>query len=107
MRLSAARQAFHRLARHLPDELRATPEFRILDEIAQENAVAIAQLVYRDKAYESGSKDYEFSRGTMLEHWATGRQDAFNAIRDAHWLNEPMKPGITSYDMSGATHEPR
>jgi len=29
-------------------------------------------LIYRRKAYESHSKDYEFSRATMLEHWSSG-----------------------------------
>ena len=40
--------------------------------IARENAVKIVQLIYRKRPYEGRTKDYEFSRPTMLEHWASG-----------------------------------
>ena len=45
---------------------------RQVREIVEENALTVVQLIYRRKAYESTSKDYEFSRPTMLEHWASG-----------------------------------
>ena len=44
--------------------------------MARENAVTVVQLIYRKRPYEGGSKDYEFSRQTMLEHWASGLADA-------------------------------
>jgi NTE family protein len=61
-----------RLIESLPPELAAGETARGLAELSAENAVTIVQLIYRRKAYESQSKDYEFSRATMLEHWASG-----------------------------------
>ena len=39
------------------------------------------QVIYRRKDYESNAKDYEFSRPTMLEHWAAGLGDVRRAFR--------------------------
>ena len=36
----------------------------------------IAHLIYRAKDYEGHSKDYEFSRVIMVEHWRAGYHDA-------------------------------
>ncbi len=107
MEVHKARAAFRKLADKLPEGLRNSEEARFLTGISEENAVAIAQLIYTDKAYESGSKDYEFSRATMLEHWAAGHADVDRTIRGADWLSKPLQPGITSYDLSGPHHEPR
>jgi hypothetical protein len=39
------------------------------------------QLIYRPKGYEGDSKDYEFSRRSMDEHWQAGYYDAVHALR--------------------------
>ncbi len=39
------------------------------------------QLIYRPKGYEGDSKDYEFSRRSMEEHWRAGYGDAVYALR--------------------------
>jgi NTE family protein len=31
----------------------------------------LIQLIYRAQKYEGNSKDYEFSRRTMEEHWSS------------------------------------
>ncbi len=105
MRLHAAREAFRMLAERMPAELRDTREFKLLADISQQNAVAIGQLIYRDKAYESSSKDYEFSRATMLEHWQTGHAEVERGLRMAPWLTQPLQPGIMSYDLRGNRDE--
>jgi hypothetical protein len=40
----------------------------------------VVKLVYRRKPYEGPSKDYEFSRQTMVEHWAAGHADLRKAM---------------------------
>jgi NTE family protein len=60
------------LIESLPPDLARSETARGLAELTAENAITIVQLIYRRKAYESRSKDYEFSRDTMLEHWASG-----------------------------------
>jgi NTE family protein len=56
----------------------------------RENAVAVVQLIYRKRAYEGGAKDYEFSRQTMLEHWASGVADVERFV--AHHPEPPVPP---------------
>jgi NTE family protein len=102
MRLNQARMAFHALVAKLPPELRDSPEVQVLADVARENRVAVAQLIYRDKAWEGQAKDYEFSRATMAEHWLSGRSDVEKTIHNADWLSKPMKLGTTVYDLSRA-----
>jgi NTE family protein len=104
MRLNRARTAFHSLVAKLPPELRGIDEVRLLTDIARENRVTIAQLIYRDKAWEGGAKDYEFSRATMAEHWLSGLHDVEVTIHDAHWLCQPMQLGTVVYDLSSGRH---
>ncbi|GGE05336.1 membrane protein [Polymorphobacter glacialis] len=100
LKLNRARTAFHALVAKLPAELRDTEEVRLLAEVARENRVAVAQLIYRDKAWEGQAKDYEFSRATMAEHWLSGRADVEQTIHDAGWLSQPMQMGTVVYDLT-------
>ncbi len=101
LRLNQARMAFHDLVAKLPADLRDSDEVRLLAEFARENRITIAQLIYRDKAWEGQAKDYEFSRATMAEHWLAGREDVMRTIHDAAWLAQPMQFGTVVYDLSG------
>ena len=100
LRLNRARTAFHALIAKLPPELRDSPEVKLLSEVARENRVAIAQLIYRDKSWEGQAKDYEFSRATMAEHWLSGRADVEHTIQNATWLNKPLQLGTVVYDLT-------
>jgi NTE family protein len=100
LRLSRARQAFHDLVAKLPAELRDSEEVRLLADVAHENRITIAQLIYRDKAWEGQAKDYEFSRATMAEHWLAGRDDVMRTIHNAAWLATPLQSGMIVYDLS-------
>ena len=51
------------------------PDAKALAALPAEAAVSVVHLIYRSKHYESQSKDYEFSRASMLEHWQTGLAD--------------------------------
>jgi NTE family protein len=67
------RHALAGLLKNLPPELKNTPEARLLETAAEYN---IVHLIYRAKNYEGHSKDYEFSRISMQEHWHAGYHDA-------------------------------
>ncbi len=62
----------------------------------------IAQLIYRPTKYELDSKDYEFSRMTMLEHWRHGRDDTAAGLAGACGWRQPMPPGqgLATYDLT-------
>ena len=85
-----ARELIH----SLPAELAAGETARGLAELSAEHALTIVQLIYRRKAYESQSKDYEFSRATMLEHWASGLAAVNRAFQKRHEILNPG-PGIS------------
>ena len=54
----------------------------------------VVHLIYRSKHYESQSKDYEFSRASMLEHWAAGMTDTQTTLEDPRWLGaRTPRPG--------------
>ncbi len=69
------------LLEELPEETRQREEAQLLSSAADRHAANIVQLIYRAKGYEGDSKDYEFSRRSMEEHWRAGYYDAVYALR--------------------------
>lgn len=69
------------LLEDLPEEMRQREEVKYLRLAADRHAANIVQLIYRPKDYEGDSKDYEFSRRSMKEHWRAGYCDAVDALR--------------------------
>jgi NTE family protein len=69
------------LLEELPEEMRQREEVKLLSSAADRHAVNIVHLIYRAKGYEGDSKDYEFSRRSMEEHWRAGYRDAVHALR--------------------------
>jgi NTE family protein len=65
----------------LPEEMKQREEVKYLSLAADRHAANIVQLIYRPKGYEGDSKDYEFSRRSMEEHWRSGYYDAVHALR--------------------------
>lgn len=69
------------LLEQLPEEMRQSEEVKFLSSAADQHAANIVHLIYRPKGYEGDSKDYEFSRRSMEEHWRAGYYDAVHALR--------------------------
>src|SRR5664279_6111028 len=82
LRRQATLQAAKRLVAKLPANLRDDPDARALAALPAEAAVSVVHLIYRSKHYESQSKDYEFSRASMLEHWSAGMADTQGTLDD-------------------------
>ena len=49
--------------------------------MARRHAYNLVHLIYRPRGYEGDSKDYEFSRLSMEEHWRSGYHDAVRTLR--------------------------
>jgi NTE family protein len=95
-----------RLVGKLPDKLKSDPDAVRLGELARENAVCVVQLIYRDKPYEGGVKDYDFSRPMMLEHWESGVTDARRTLRhSAEFTGRPPEGGVWTYDIGRPVKE--
>jgi NTE family protein len=101
LKMHAAKVALRRLIDVLPKGLVDEEDIRLLHGISQESSVTVVHLIYRNKPYERGSKDYEFSRATMLEHWNSGMEDMQNTLRHREWLsrNHP-ESGVAVFDLS-------
>ena len=82
------------LLEELPEELQQKEEVKFLSSVADRHAANIVQLIYRPKGYEGDSKDYEFSRRSMEEHWQAGYYDAVRALRHP----EIFEPATGRYD---------
>ena len=99
--------AFRRLLKKLPPELRDDPDVVQLAARAREPSITIFQLIYRSRPYEGSAKDYEFSRATMMEHWAAGLQDAKHSLDHPDWqrLKTP-EHGVVVYDLTPSRSRP-
>jgi NTE family protein len=75
------RCAAHGLLAKLPEDLRASPEAKMLALEADAKFYNLIQLIYHAQKYEGNSKDYAFSRRTMEEHWRSGYNDAVRTLR--------------------------
>lgn len=97
--LQTYRAAFNTLFESLPDALRDSPEAKLLASVSNPAAYSIVQLVYRSPTYEGESKDYEFSRQTMEDHWRTGYENALATLAHPEILVPPAEPpGVAVYD---------
>jgi NTE family protein len=80
----------------------ADPETRLLIQEADEKVYNIVHLIYRAKNYEGPSKDYEFSRATMEEHWASGCSDVATTLTHPEVLRRPATAdGVATFDFCG------
>ena len=58
-------------------------------------------LIYRQKPYELESKDYEFSRASVAEHWEAGLRDMRDTLCHPEWLKSTgLDDGVTQYDFT-------
>ncbi len=94
-------QAAQRLIAKLPPALRDDSDVRALSRVRSESAIDVVHLIYRSKHYESQSKDYEFSRLSMQEHWDTGRADMAHTLHDPRWVQrERSTTGVHVFDLT-------
>ena len=94
------RRAMADLFEKLPEALKNGPEVRLLRQAADHKAYNIVQLIYHAKNYEGHSKDYEFSRASMREHWRAGYYDAVRTLRHPEVLQRPINhEGVFTFDL--------
>ena len=94
------RRAAAELLDQLPKDLRSSPEARLLATEADRKVYGLVQLIYRARNYEGHSKDYEFSRLSMEEHWGAGYHDAVRTLRHPQVLERPdSHDGVSVFDL--------
>jgi len=99
--MQALRRAAAKLLEQMSPELRQTPEAELLAQAADTKVYNIIHLIYHARNYEGASKDYEFSRRTMEEHWTTGYGDMEHTLRHPEVLQRPQSPdGVFTFDLN-------
>ena len=94
------RKALSGLIEKLPTTLQDSPELDILRPEASHKVYNLVQLIYRSKEYEADSKDYEFSRTSMEEHWRSGYHDTSRTLRHPEVLRRPTNAeGVFVFDL--------
>ena len=95
------RNALASLLQKLPDEFRESPELAILKAHTEAKAYNLIQLIYRAKQYEGDSKDYEFSRLSMEDHWRAGYHDTVRTLRHPEVLERPNNlEAVMTFDLA-------
>ena len=99
--IQVLRNALSRLIEKLPDELAGSPEVEILRPATRPKVWNLVQLIYRSKEYEGDSKDYEFSRRSMEDHWRSGYHDTIRTLRHPEVLERPRsRDGVFMFDVA-------
>lgn len=95
------RHTFAALYQKLPEELKKSPEARLLYKDSDIHVYNIVHLIYRARHHEGFSKDYEFSRSSMEDHWKAGYHDTVRSLRHKNILKRPdCAEGIKIFDIA-------
>jgi len=95
------RHAVASLLQKLPKELIEDPEAAMLNSFGDRKVYNLVHLIYRAKQYEGYSKDYEFSRLSMREHWQAGYDDTVRTLRHPEVLKRPTNSeGLAVFDLA-------
>ncbi len=93
-------RALAALLRRLPADLEENDDLNILKSVASDKVYNIVHLIYRARNYEGHSKDYEFSRLSMQDHWRAGYHDAVRTMRHPEVLSRPSSlDGVFTFDL--------
>ncbi|MDU6374933.1 MAG: DUF3734 domain-containing protein [Bradyrhizobium sp.] len=99
-RVQRLRRALTDLLGRLPDDLSKHEDVQLLSTAVSRNVYNIVHLIYRTRTHEGHSKDYEFSRLSMQDHWRAGYHDALRTLRHPEVLARPSIPdGVFTFDL--------
>ena len=100
VQLHDIRAAAERLSAKLPKELRNDPDMTWLCNTGPDCPVTLVHLIHRKVEYEGQSKDYEFSRLSMTEHWASGSTDVDTTFSHDAWRHRQVAhDGLQVFDL--------
>ncbi|WP_158743307.1 patatin-like phospholipase family protein [Acidisphaera sp. L21] len=96
----AQRIQIKRLLEKLPDDQLSDEERVLKLRLATLPAINIMQLIYQQAAHEGEAKDYDFSKSSMRDHWASGLRDTRATLARRDWLEMPSEEsGIITHDI--------
>ena len=73
---------------------------------ASDKTFNVVHLIYKEKAWDSHHKDYEFSALSMRDHWASGLSDIRRTLAHPDWLAPPEPSQTTvTHDVHRGNHQ--
>ena len=106
LRLHRVKSLIRELIDEAPAAVANDPRIQELQAFSRDTAVTVMHLINRQRGYDSATKDYEFSRVTMLESWAAGKADVEKTLSDPVWIDRGRPThGIAVFDLGhGSPH---
>ena len=82
-----------RMLQKLPPEFADLSEVKAVRKMVDSKALNVVQLVHQPPAWQTGARDFEFSRSTMEVNWALGRDAVEAAMKEGQLLAESIAEG--------------
>ncbi|MEM1133125.1 MAG: patatin-like phospholipase family protein [Pseudomonadota bacterium] len=96
LRIRREHEAIRSVLNKLPPEVCADEDVARLRAMVDENAVNIVHLICQVEEWESGARDFEFSRATMERHWAQGIDAVLSVVKKRGLLAQNILDGRTA-----------
>lgn len=87
----------------LPKALQSLPAMKHLEMLVDRKVFRIVHLIYHAQSYSGTTKDFEFSRLNIDEHWRIGHSDAVRTLRHPEALDRPsldINEGVAMFDVA-------
>jgi NTE family protein len=99
--MSDLRVALKRLLDKLPAGMKNDADARRLAVLCDDREWLVLRLTNERLAGASQTKDYEFSRATVEEHWAAGLEDVRRTAAEGDWARaQSLGAGLHLYDVA-------
>jgi len=87
----------------LPSDVGQRPSIRALKARIDRKVFRIVHLIYHARRHQGTTKDFEFSRLNIDEHWSVGYRDAVATLRHPEALSRPefgATEGVETFDVA-------
>ena len=85
----------------MPEAIDESDAAKLLRSFGDHKVYSIVHLIYQAQQYEGDSKDYEFSRLSMEEHWRAGYNATIRTLRHPQALARPHNyDGVATFDIN-------
>ncbi len=104
LRLRKEHQAIRALLDKLPPALAQSEEAATLAAAVDDGAVNVVHLIYRNRDWQTGARDFEFSRSSIADHWHQGEAAVAAAMSHGDILARNIVDGATAaFDLGDPT----
>ena len=86
-------QLVQKMLDKLPEDARDLPEVKAVEKMVDCRSLNVVQLIHEPPSWQTGARDFEFSRSTMEANWALGRAAVEAAMKDGHLLAQSIAEG--------------